>query len=105
MEADILIEIRDSEKRADDIIAKAGGERESIVREAIINSSKLLSEKKEETRKLQEKRIFDFREKMKLIKEEKLNEGKNAVKVLKPKSEKNISKAVDFIIKKFEEQI
>ena len=44
-------------------------------------------------------------EKAKLIREEKLAEGKAIAKQLRAKAEKNIPKAVDFVIKKFEEMM
>ena len=105
MEAEILSEIRDSERKADESIERARREKEEIVRQAIVNSSKLLAEKKEEMRKLQEKKIMEFRDKARLIKEEKIAEGKTVAKQLKAKSEKNIEKAIDFIMKQFEEVI
>ena len=105
MEAEILSEIRDSEKKADEIIEEAKKERESILQEATRNSSNLSSTNQEEIRKLQDKKIMDFKEKIKLIKEEKLAEGKTSAKQLKLKAEKNIPKAVDFVIKKFEQMI
>ena len=54
---------------------------------------------------MQDRNIMDFREKLKFRKEEKLAEGKNTANQLRQKSDKNISKAVDFIIKKFDEMI
>ena len=105
MEAEILTEIKDSEKRADEIIERAKREKESIIQEAIRNSSKLLTAKEEEIKKSQEKKISDFRDKAKLIKEEKLIEGKTQVKQIKAKAEKNILKAADFVLKKFEEAV
>ena len=105
MEAEILTEIRDSEKRAEEIIEKARRDRESIMHEANANSSKLLMTKQDEIKKSQEKKIADFREKAKLIREEKISEGKNQVKQLKEKAEKNIAKAADFVAAKFEETI
>ncbi|MBI2658228.1 hypothetical protein HYX08_06065 [Candidatus Woesearchaeota archaeon] len=104
-EAEILTEIRESEKRAVEIIEKAGRESESIMQEAARNSSKLLPEKEAEIRKSQEKKIMDFREKARLIREEKLAEGRLGVKQLKAKAEKNIPKSVEFIMKKFEEAV
>ena len=104
-EAEILGEIREAEKRADEIIERANREKESLLREAAANASKLLSSKKEEIEKAQEKKIMDFREKAKLIGEEKSAEGKMAAKQLKLKSEKNTGKAVDFILKKFEDMV
>ena len=105
MEAEILKEIKDAEKRADEIIERAKREKEAIIQEAIRNSTKLFSAKEEEIRKAQEKKIMDFREKAKLIKEEKLMEGKAAVKQLNAKAEKNTAKAAELVMKKFEESI
>ena len=105
MEAEILTEIRDSEKRAEEIIERAKKDKESIVHEANSNSSRLLLAKQEEIKKSNEKKIADFREKAKLIREEKLAEGTIQVKQLRAKAEKNIPKAADFVLKKFEEMV
>ena len=105
MESEILSEIRDSEKRADEIMERAKREKDAIVQDAIRNSLRLLSEKEQEARKAQEKKIADFREKARLIREEKLAEGKTAARQLKTKAEKNIAKAVEIVIKKFEEMV
>ena len=105
MEAEILSEIKDSEKKAEEIIERANRQKESILHESAINSSKLLAAKEEEIRKAREKKVMDFRDKIKLLKEEKLVEGKNTAKQLKAKAEKNIQKAVEFVMKKFEELI
>lgn len=105
MEAEILTEIKDAEKRADETIERAKSEKERLLQEAISNSSKLLSEKENEIKKLQEKKIMEFRDKARLIKEEKLAEGKSIVKQAKTKAEKNISKAVELVMKKFEKSI
>ena len=105
MEAEILGEIKEAEQMADEIIERAKREKESIISKAIADSAKLIADKKEEIRKSQEKKLMEFREKAKLIKEEKLGESKIAVKQLKAKAEKNIPKAVDFVMKKFEEMI
>ena len=104
-EIEILGEIRESEKRADEILEMAKKEKESIIQDSIKNSSKLLSEKEEEIRKAREKKIMDFREKAKLIREEKLAEGKAAAKLMKAKADKNIGKAAELVVKKFEEGI
>ena len=105
MEFEILSEIRESEKKADEILEKAKREKDSITQESIRNSSRLLLEKEAEVRKSQEKRIMDFMEKARLIREEKLAEGKLAVKQLRVKAEKHIAKAAELVAKKFEEAI
>ncbi|MBI3027642.1 hypothetical protein HYY70_06035 [Candidatus Woesearchaeota archaeon] len=104
-EAEILLEIKEAEKKADEIMEKARRERESIIQEATRNSSKLLEEKQEEIRKLQEKKTMGFNEKAELIRKEKLAEGKSIAKQTKIKTEKNVAKAVEFMMKKFEEMI
>ena len=65
----------------------------------------MLAAKEEELRKLQERKIMDFREKTKLMKEEKIAEGKIQLKQLKAKAEKNAAKAVELVLHKFEEMI
>ena len=105
MEAEILIEIRESEKKADEITERAKREKERILHEAKVNSSRLLAANEEEISKSQEKKLMDFRDKSKLIYEEKIGEGKITAKQTKTKSEKNVAKAVDFVISKFEEMI
>ena len=101
----ILNEIKQSEKKADEILEKAKKEKDSIIHDAGVNSSKAISAKEEEIRKLQEKKIMEFRDKSRLLVEEKIAEGKIGAKQAKAKSEKNAAKAVDFVMKKFEEMI
>ena len=104
-ETEILKEIRDSEKRSEDILEKASREKANIVDDANKTSAKMLNDKKEEIMQIQEKKVADFREKAGSARKEKLEEGKKSSKQLKAKSEKNIGKAVDFVVKKFEESI
>ena len=105
MEAEILSEIREAEKKADEIIERAKREKEDMLHQAAINSSKMLAAKEEDIRKLREKKIMEFRDGARLIKEEKLAEGKAMARQIKSKAEKNLPKAVDFALKKFEEMI
>lgn len=104
-EAEMLSEIRDAEKKSDEIIERAGREKESILHQASFNSSKMLIAKEDELRKLREKKLMEFQDKARLIKDEKIAEGKAAAKQLKAKAEKNIPKAVEFTLKKFEEMV
>lgn len=103
MEAEILGEIRDSEKKAEEMIEKSKLDKEMIIQEAMRNSSKLLSDSEAEIRKAHEKKTADFKEKARLIREEKMAEGKTAIRQLKAKADKSIAKAVELAIKKFEE--
>ena len=101
----ILMEIREAEKKADELIEKAKFQRDSIMQEARINAAKLLSLKEDEIKKSHEKKIMDFMEKARLIGEEKISEAKISAKQIKLKADKNLQKAVDFILKKFEEMV
>ena len=101
----ILKEIRDSEKKSGVIVEKAQLEKQKILVNANKNSSKVLSDKKEEIKKSREKKLVDFRDKAISLKNEKLKEGRKTVAQLKVKAEKNIGKAIDFVMKKFEETI
>ena len=104
-EASILMEIREAEKKAEEIIEKTGLQKASIVQEAGKEAARLVSSKLEEIRKGQEKKITDFREKSRLLGEERISEGKIQAKLTKSKSDKNMQKAVDFVLKKFGEMI
>ncbi len=104
-EAEILIAIKDSEKRADEIIEKAKKESESILQEAAKKASKMIDEEEKESRNAQIRKLAEFTEKSKLIGDEKSIEGKALAKQTKAKSDKNSHKAVEMIIKKFEEMI
>ncbi len=104
-EAEILAEIRASERNADEVLKKAEAEKEAILHEAAASSSRMLAAAEAEIRKSQDAKIMDFRDKSRLIREEKIAEGKATVKQLKAKAEKNIPKAAEFVIRKFEEMI
>ncbi len=99
----ILSEIREAEKEAERILERAGKEKDAIIQEARANASKLLLAKEEEIRRNYEKRLMDFRDKARIISEEKLSEGRASARQAKIKSEKNIQKAADFVLKRFEE--
>jgi len=104
-EAAILAEIKEAEKKADEIVERAKLQKDSITQDAKANSSKLILAREDELRKTKEKKIMEFRDKARLLSEEKLAEGKLLAKQIKAKSEKNIPKAVEFVLKKFEEMI
>lgn len=104
-ETEILKEIRESEKKADDIVSKAEIEKQRILNNAKRNSSKLLVEKKEEIRKAQEKKLMDFKSNTSSIKAKKTEDGKKIASQIRAKAEKNTDKAVDFVMKKFEEMV
>lgn len=101
-EVEILKEIRNSEKESEEIVEKARKVQERILDAAKRNSLKLLDDKKVEIIKEHEENLGDFKEKISSIKKEKLEEGKKAANQMKERAEKNVSGAVDFVMKKFE---
>ena len=84
-------------------IQESGREAEILVE--IREAEKMIAAKEDEIKKAQEKKIVDFREKSKLLKDEKLAEGKSLAKQIKAKADKNIAKAVELVMKKFEELV
>ena len=104
-ETEILIEIKRAEKKAEDTIQRAKFEKETILRDAVADASKMMSTRQEELRKIQEKKLMDFKDKLSILREEKLAEGKNESKLLKTKSEKNILRAADFVMNQFEKMV
>lgn len=101
----ILAEIRESEEKSEEMLEKAKSEKDSIIHQARLDASKLIAEKSEELKKSQEKRIMDFKDKLKLLNEEKIAEGKTLAKQLRLKADKNSPKAVELVLRKFEEMI
>ena len=104
-ESQILLEIKSAEKKADDMMDKARQSCEAIVNQAAKNSSIKIGSMQEEIIKSKEKKILDFKEKLKLLREEKIAEGKAEARQIKSKAAKNIPKAVSLIMEKFEETI
>ena len=101
----VLSEIKESEKKAEEILEKAKSEQNSIIHQARIVASNILSKKSEDIKKIQEKKVMEFRDKVKLLNEEKLIEGRTLAKQLKSKADRNSGKAVELVMKKFEEMV
>ena len=104
-EAEILTEIKESEKKAEEIIESAKREKEEIVQKALKNSLDLLAVKKEGIRKAQEKKLADLVNESNSRKNETLVYSKKAANQIRAKAEKNIGKAVGFVMDKFKEMM
>ena len=103
--AQILLQIKESEVQADKILEDARKQKEDLISEANSDAQKMLDAGIADIAKQNDKKIIDFRSKASLLKDDKLSLGKANSKLLKSKSDKNIGKASDFIVKKFEEMI
>ena len=101
----VLTEIKESEQKAGEMIERAKSEKGLIANQAKSDASKLISEKAVEIKKSQEKKIMEFKDRVKLLNEEKIAEGKMLAKQLKSKADKNSARAVELVLKKFEEMI
>lgn len=104
-EAEILKEIRTSEDESESMLKKAEAEKQRIIEKAKKDSLKAISDKKGEIIKEQEEKLAALREKAASLRNENLQESSKSVKQLKAKAQKNISKAVDFVMEKFEDMI
>ena len=101
----ILGEIKEAEKKADEIIESAKRQKESIIQDARANASRMAALSEAEIRKSHEKKLMDFKEKSKLLFEDRVSEHMILARQAKAKAEKNMVKSTEFVIKKFEEMI
>ena len=104
-EAEILKEIRTSEEESEGMLKKAEAEKQKIIEKAKKDSLKAISDSKGRIMREQEEKLVALREKASSLRNENLQESQSSIAQLKAKAEKNISKAVDFVIKKFEEMV
>ena len=104
-EAEILTEIKESEKQAEEIIESAKTEKEERIKEAARNSSKLLAERTEEIKGMQEKKLADIINESNSRRNEKLANSKKLLDQIRAKAEKNIDNAVEFVMDKFKEMM
>jgi len=105
VEFEILEEIKKAEAKSAYLVESALKEKGAIIAEAQKGAARLLQESQDRIFKEQESRISEFREKSRLIREEKLGEAKIQVRQIKSKSDKSMQKAVDFVLQKIEASI
>jgi|ETNmetMinimDraft_11_1059920.scaffolds.fasta_scaffold234760_1 ATP synthase H subunit len=101
--AEIFKEIKEVEKKVEGIIENAKEQSEKVILEARKNSNDLLSKKQKEADKKKESMIDEAKGKIKVESDIKVEEGKKGIEKEKKKISKNVDKAVNFILKKFEE--
>ena len=101
----ILDDIKDSEKKADIIIENAAKEKESIISEANSKSSSLLMAAEDNIKAAQDKKVAEHKEKIKAMKEKKLQDGRKIASEAEYKAQKNVAKAVSYVMRKIEEKV
>ena len=104
-EDEILKEIRNSEEESEGILKEAEAEKQRIIEKAKNDSLKAISDKKDEIIREREEKLAALRERAASLRNEKLQESKKSAIQLKAKAQKNISKAVELVMEKFEEAI
>ncbi len=105
MNVELFREIKDAEKRAEELLLKTEKDKEKILQQAKHKSIILVEKGEEEIDKEKEQKIKDKTEKAELIRKEIISKGEQDIKKLRKNSEKNIETAVNFILQKFEESI
>ena len=104
-DAYVLKDIRNAEKESDSILEKAEKEKEKILNEAQKKAEEIFQKEKESAKDFHEKKLVDFRSKSDSMLKEKIEEGRKQAAQLESKAKKNMDKAFDFIMKKFEEML
>ncbi len=105
MEAEIFVEIKKAEEKAEEMLQKASAESERIIRESNGRASALLMKGMESIEKEKAEKIQQFRDKIHILRETKISEGSETVKKMRQKAQKNRDAAVRFIIEKFHEMV
>ncbi|MBI2129440.1 hypothetical protein HYU07_04325 [Candidatus Woesearchaeota archaeon] len=101
----LLKEIKDAEQKAKGIAERANREKEKIIQEAIQQSDLLFSRRKAE---LESKNKAEIEKKRKELGEERaaiVEKAKKDAEILEKNARKNIQKAANYILEKFEERI
>ena len=105
MEAEIFSEIKQAEKESEETIESAGLERDKIIQNAKNRASNMLSSNIREIDEESSKKIQQFKNNVHVFRETRLSEGKESLKKLKQKTQKNIPSAQKLIVQKFYDMI
>ena len=101
----ILDDIRAAERKAREMIEESGKEGEALLSKAKQDSLSEIMAVKKGIDSHKEQVIADERRKILKAQEDMKSKTRREVSALEEKSKKNLSKAEDFIVKKFEEEI
>ncbi|MEK6949845.1 MAG: hypothetical protein AABX34_06490 [Nanoarchaeota archaeon] len=104
-ESEILISIRESENASEEMLKKALAGKDAIIKSAQKEANDILSSNAEEIKKAQERKISELGVKSDSIRKERIEEGRKEIRQLEAKAEKNLNKAVEFIMAKLEEMM
>jgi V/A-type H+/Na+-transporting ATPase subunit G/H len=104
-EIEILKEIREAESEANEIIAKAQEESNKISQSARKEAQNVYNEKIQSALKDQSSALEAYKSESTDLRRKKLIESNKKVNDLQKTTKKNVDKAVEFVLKKFEESI
>lgn len=102
---DVLKEIRACEAKAKKIVEDAENRRKEIISRANHESLKLLNERKEQIDKSRDIAVEKKAEGLEAVRQEILEKGKAEAGKIEEKALKNMKRAEEFVLKKFEEEL
>ena len=102
---DILVKIKETEKKVELMKKKAVEEKEKIIRDSKKAALKVLDEAKAEAQNNYEAKVRQTDAEIEEIRNRLLDEGNKKAKEFKAKANLNSSLAVDLVTKKFEEEV
>lgn len=103
-EEQILIQIKNAEKKAAELILKAQSEREKMIAEAQKKAMEKISKSEEKMRLDADIELKKFYASLNAKKENILAKGKKDAEAMKSKAAKNVPKASDFLFDCFRKQ-
>ena len=102
---DVLKDIKSAEEKAKKIVEDAEKKRLDMISKANHDSMKLLNEKKAEIDRMKDRLIEKKAADLDDVRKSILDKGKQEAAAIGEKARKNISKAEEFVIKRFEEEL
>ena len=102
---DILVKIKETEKKVEVMKNKAVEEKEKIIKDSKKAALKVLDEAKAEAQRNYDAKVKQTEAEIEGIRNRLLEEGNKKAKEFKTKANLNSSLAVDLITKKFEEEV
>jgi V/A-type H+/Na+-transporting ATPase subunit G/H len=101
----IVQEVLEAEKKAEQIIAQAHNDKEARLNKARNEALSYLSKQQKKIDEEQEEILQSKKESLEHQKQKVITEGESAVRGLEKKAKKNVEKATSFVLKTFQNKI
>ncbi|NQV08800.1 hypothetical protein HQ529_03035 [Candidatus Woesearchaeota archaeon] len=105
MEKKILEEIKEAEKKSKRIVENSHIKKELIIQKGKEKAKEMIKEQETKSEQEKEKEVSSKMKQLEETKQEIIRNGDKEVKKIGSTAEKNISKAVDYVLKKFNEKV